>query len=605
MTSATGPSDSLCLGLRVNSWLRLCILASLMALLFWPNLRRLWDKTNPISGDEEWQHALAVPLIGLYYLYMNRDSLRAAQVETAWSGLPILIGGIALFGYAIFPLQNDFMKDLGMVATLFGLVTLLAGWQVMRVAWFPIVFLICALPWPGLFYQKVATPLQHLAASGAVFILRLAGVDAQNSGTRLVIHDPERTLNVAEACAGLKALMAFVTVGASVAFLSSRALWQKILLVLSAVPIAIFCNTVRVAGQALLDHYVSQGWSESFAHKFAGFVILMPAFFLILLIGWILDHAFIEEAETKAYKIDAGRESVKRHHRTVPPPLAMTARRPLRQSSFVVATFVLAVSALTLNAGVEWFQLQFKKQPVALRVKSFSDAAEGIPAQLGDWVQVSQDQPLDPDMEANLRSRQYIFRDYVNSRLVKVSDIAAIRNDSPAHQHEDLAKLRQYAPPEAFLRIAITYTTGLVDTVAHIPERCYVADGFEPSSWEIKQAICGAFPDGKPRNIEFRFIRFEDQSGRNRVACRVGYLFNVNGRYESDPYAVRRRLQNLLERYGYYAKVELMTVAEASDFGTDSHQAEATLAAMKDFLTCALPELERCLPDWQKLHAGT
>jgi exosortase/archaeosortase family protein len=104
---------------------------------------------------------------------------------------------------------------------------------------------------------------------------------------------------VAEACAGLKSLMTFIAVAAAVAFLSFRPLWQKVLVTLSAIPIAIFCNMVRVTGQGMLDYYVSQKWSESFAHQFAGMVMMIPAFFLILLVAWILDNVFIEEVDKR------------------------------------------------------------------------------------------------------------------------------------------------------------------------------------------------------------------------------------------------------------------------------------------------------------------
>jgi exosortase len=171
----------------------------------------------------------------------------------------------------------------------------------MRVAWFPIAFLVCALPWPGLVYSKVAGPLQELAATVAVETLKITGVAAERVGTKIFIDKgmgvPPRTLNVAEACAGMRSLMTFISVAAAIAFLSSRPLWQKIVITLSAVPIAIFCNVMRVAGQGLLDHYISQQLSESFAHQFVGMVMLVPAFFLILLVGWLLDQLFIEEVE--------------------------------------------------------------------------------------------------------------------------------------------------------------------------------------------------------------------------------------------------------------------------------------------------------------------
>jgi exosortase len=342
-------------GISPTGWLAIGIVTLLMIATFRFNLIRLWGKTNPFSGEGEWGHAIIVPIIGLYFLYINRDELLKAEVRplllgsfTAgrWIGvgalavtallmyfvgpavvesqaavlrtggylfaglavlvlglnwgLAMLVFGLVFFAYGIWPGQNDYFKDLGMVCTVFGVVLTLCGWQVMKVAWFPIAFLICALPWPGLFYSLVAGPLQVLAAQVAVGVLQVVGIDAFQSGTK--IHMGARVLNVAEACAGLKSLMTFVTVAAAVAFLSQRPLWQRLFMVAAAIPIAIFCNVVRVAGQGLLDQFAGPEWSENFAHQFVGLVMLVPAFFLILLLGWVLDRLFVEEADEEALR---------------------------------------------------------------------------------------------------------------------------------------------------------------------------------------------------------------------------------------------------------------------------------------------------------------
>lgn len=349
------------MGLRAATWVQLAIIAALVGVIFWPSLRRLWLKTNPIDGEPNWGHSIAVPIIGLYYLYLNRDALMRAAIRPVlpgrftrgrvvssvvfivggalvgllgpipaemaapgfggpiakalgvalgalgvaaltlnW-GLATLVGGLLLYAYGIYPGRNDYVKDMGLVLTIFGTVLLLYGWDVMKIAWFPIAFLICALPWPGLVYSLVAGPLQHLAAMVAVAVLNVTGVFAEQQGTKIFIGDgltaPARALNVAEACAGLKSLMTFITVGAAVAFLSSRPMWQKLAITASAVPIAIFCNVMRVAGQGLLDTYVSYELSESFAHQFVGMVMLVPAFVMVLGVGWLLDQLFVEEVD--------------------------------------------------------------------------------------------------------------------------------------------------------------------------------------------------------------------------------------------------------------------------------------------------------------------
>jgi exosortase len=371
MESSTVAADPLILGIHRSTWIQIGVITVLFSALFWPNLRRLWDKTNPFYGEANWGHAMCIPFIGLYYLYVNREKLLNPQTSTpvidtkiglrvwsmlaialllplvlireelnkiflpaaitalmltaallpfmtarksrpliekadehsaGWFGGFIIFFGIAMFQYAIFPGQNDFLKDFGMVITLFGVVLTLSGWGVMKVAWFPIAFLVCGLPWPGLVYSKVAEPLQQLAATVAVWTLQLTGVEATVGGTKISMIGGDgqwRTLNVAEACAGMRSLMTFISVAAAVAFLSHRPLWQKIIVVVFAVPIAISCNVMRVSGQGLLDRYVSRSLSENFAHQFVGLIMLIPAFLLILLVGWVLDQIFVEQIDRR------------------------------------------------------------------------------------------------------------------------------------------------------------------------------------------------------------------------------------------------------------------------------------------------------------------
>ena len=288
-------------GLPLTAWVKIAIVTVLMAATFRFNLVRLWLKTNPFTGEPNWRHAVLVPVIGLYYLYIHREDLLNAPTRHTWSGMLILIAGMLIFAYGIWPGQNDFVKDFGMVVAVFGVVLMLCGWGVMKVAWFPIVFLLCSLPWPDQLYSQVASPLQHLAASVAVGTLRFCGVEAYNNGTKITTMGVKglRTLNVAEACAGLRSLMTFISVGAAVAFLSTRPFWQKVVVTASAVPIAVFCNVMRVAGSGLLDKW-SEQFSESFAHQFVGMMMLIPGFFMILLVGWLLDRLFIEEVDRRS-----------------------------------------------------------------------------------------------------------------------------------------------------------------------------------------------------------------------------------------------------------------------------------------------------------------
>jgi hypothetical protein len=265
----------------------------------------------------------------------------------------------------------------------------------------------------------------------------------------------------------------------------------------------------------------------------------------------------------------------------------------LRQPTFLIAVAVLFVAALTLNGAVQMMKLHFRKEPVALR-----HPLDEIPPQLGPWLQISKDEPLDKEIQDVLGTEKYIFRNYVDTRQISAAELAILKKEIATGDVTAHMVRLQNEKPTSVLTGAVTYYTGLVDTVAHIPDRCYVADGFEPIDhsfpiWDVSPpAVLGAYSDAPIRNLKVCFINFDDQTpSRSRLPVNVAYFFQCNGTYESDPIdGVRLRLQDLSERHGYYAKIELKTVM------SDTNAAKSTMA---DFLRYALPEIERCLPDWQ------
>jgi hypothetical protein len=271
------------------------------------------------------------------------------------------------------------------------------------------------------------------------------------------------------------------------------------------------------------------------------------------------------------------------------PPARMAFARAFSQPGFFAAAAVLLVAALSLNAATTFMQLNFKKLPV----DPGQDLTK-IPAQMGYWHLVSNDEPLSGDIEETLGTKVYIFRDYVDERIVGRELIEQFQDKSTTERRRMLAQL-QGRYPEAVVNLAVTYYTGLVDTVAHVPDRCYIAGGFQPSSYQSPTWLLAGERPEEDRQIEVRYIQFEDQTGYSMVSRNVAYFFHVNGRYESSPLGVRRSLQNLFERHGYYAKVELMTIVR--DSGESAR-------IMSDFLAASLPEIEKCWPDWNSLRAG-
>jgi hypothetical protein len=259
-----------------------------------------------------------------------------------------------------------------------------------------------------------------------------------------------------------------------------------------------------------------------------------------------------------------------------------------RQPAFIVVATILLIAAAGLGAAAEYLHLHFRKLAVPM-TRSFAE----MPPRLGKWLQVSIDSGLAHDIQETLGTDKYLYRDYVDTSLLSQQELDALKNKSPEEIRELLAPIRA-KNPAAVLNVGLTYYTGLVDTVAHIPERCYIADGYEPTNTNDTHWTALA---GRPGSDLVRSITFEDATpGRASFRRNVAYVFNCNGEYMNDSIAVRKRLANLLERYGYYTKVELQTLNLAPD--------EAN-RVMNDFLTQALPEFEKSLPDWKQFQPGS
>ena len=265
--------------------------------MFHVNLIRLWQATNPISGDPSWGHAIYLPFIGLAYLNLRRPLIANLHPSPARWALLLLIGGIAMFAYGIcmasvFPALSSFVQDVGMIVTLYGTVLAIFGWAIAKWALFPIGYLLCGIPWPPTLIDITTAPLQHLAATASIWILAFSPLNVVQVGNTihvLAMTGPDRVLEVAEACAGLRSIAVFIAIGLAVAFLPERSLWKAIVISLFAVPIAISCNVMRIVGDVLLDHYVSHALSEGFYHTFTGVVLLVPGVFLFLIVGRALD----------------------------------------------------------------------------------------------------------------------------------------------------------------------------------------------------------------------------------------------------------------------------------------------------------------------------
>ena len=234
---------------------------------------------------DDYSHGFLVVPLALYFAWERRYELQRAVIRPSWWGLvPLALGSLALIigrlGVELTAMRVSF------VLTLIGLQILLLGREVCRILAFPMFFLFFMVPLPQSFVNVVAFPLQLIAADFAVETLHLLHVPALREGN--IIHLANTQLFVAEACAGLHSLMALGMLAVLFAYYFRKNRIEQIIIVASAVPIAIFVNAFRVALTGYLAHRIGAATAQGLIHETEGLFTFGLAFGLLLIEAWLL-----------------------------------------------------------------------------------------------------------------------------------------------------------------------------------------------------------------------------------------------------------------------------------------------------------------------------
>jgi exosortase len=274
------------------------IAVTVFAGVFWDWLSK--QVSYSISHPSDWGHTLLMPFIAGWFVWLRREQLLKTPIRPAWSGLALLILG--LVGYAACTLgpaalQHHNIRGMAVGASLFGMVLLVSGWGWMRWLWFPLAYVVVFGQYVSERFISIVTyRLQDISAKGAHVFLSLLGLDVDLNGNVLTVFDggAPHMLNVAEACSGMRMLVAFLALGVAMAYVSLPTAWQRIVLVAMGVPVAVFVNVLRVATLGLLT-LVNPEFAAGEFHHFIGLLWLVPAFLLYLLVLWVLGNMVVPE----------------------------------------------------------------------------------------------------------------------------------------------------------------------------------------------------------------------------------------------------------------------------------------------------------------------
>jgi exosortase len=274
-------------------WAGVVAVAAGMGLLYHAEIRNL---ATIWSNDSGWSHGWVVPLLAVIFAYWKWDVLSRLTPRGTALGLVLIV--MAVVGQVLFRATGTIhMSYISMMVLLFGVVLWSLGWQYLQVLWMPISYLVFAMVPPSTLYVKITTPMQTLAAELGVRLMPLLGGEGFRAGTTIRVKRGMEwtTLFVEDACSGMRMLVAFFALAVALAYTTSRPTWQKIFLAVSALPIAIFCNAVRVALTGVIGMSWGMNYAKGAPHALLGLVMLIPALGLQLLVAWVLDRIFIED----------------------------------------------------------------------------------------------------------------------------------------------------------------------------------------------------------------------------------------------------------------------------------------------------------------------
>src|SRR3569833_1390101 len=256
--------------------------ALVVVLLPWAGLP---PPAPPRPAPAEPSHGLLIPLVAFYLLWQNRLALQRLDFRGSWLGVAVVLAGLALF--LLGELSTLYiLVQYSLLVVLAGLILAFGGLAGLRATWVPLVVLLLMIPLPNILYQGLSAELQLISSKLGVALIRAAGVSGYLEGN--VIDLGAMKLQVAEACSGLRYLFPLLTVSFILAYVYRAPIWVRIVVFLSALPITILMNSIRIGVIGLLVERWGPAMAEGFMHDFEGWVVFMLSVALMLTEIWLI-----------------------------------------------------------------------------------------------------------------------------------------------------------------------------------------------------------------------------------------------------------------------------------------------------------------------------
>jgi exosortase len=258
------------------------ILAFLFILLYFQVIVGL---VNDWWVDSNYSHGFLVPLVSAYLIWKKRGKLKSLEKKRSYWGFLILLSGLGI--YILGTAGSEYFSvRFSLVIVLFGLIFYLNGKEWAKELLFPVAFLSFMVPIPYVIYYSIAFPMQLFSTKLSYYVLHSIGLPSIRQGN--IIYLPNYSLEVVEACSGLRSLVSLLALGTFFAYIAFKSNLKRFILFLSVFPISIGANIFRILITAVGAYVISPKLAEDFLHKLSGLIVFLISVFSLFILSRII-----------------------------------------------------------------------------------------------------------------------------------------------------------------------------------------------------------------------------------------------------------------------------------------------------------------------------
>ena len=341
------------------------------------------------SGQEEYGYAYIVPFVTAFFIWQRLESLSKVDFKFSYLGAFLLTGALFVVLLGVLSATHS-ITQYGVVISVIACSFMLLGVAATRVILGPLLLLFLIVPLPAFIFNNLSSFLQLVSSEIGVAVIRLFGISVYLEGN--VIDLGEFQLQVVEACSGLRYLFPLLSLSIITAFMYKEALWKRVVLILSSLPITVFMNSFRIGVIGVLVEYGGIEQAEGFLHDFEGWIIFMACTALLVLEMWVFHLIGSDnKAFSEVFNLD------------IPENKELEFKVYDLKITHIIIVAVVMLASLGISVADE-------REEIIPERMGFSD----YPLKLGDWngrPDVIEKKYLD-----ELKLNDYIIADYRNER---------------------------------------------------------------------------------------------------------------------------------------------------------------------------------------------